>query len=44
MERGGFPEPCLADDPVQAERWRRQYFTDLIREDVVEFSRIHETR
>ena len=42
MERGGFPEPCLADDPVQADRWRRQYFTDLIREDVVEFSRIHE--
>ncbi|MBF8259598.1 MAG: hypothetical protein HW377_1972 [Actinobacteria bacterium] len=42
MERGGFPEPCLADDPVQADRWRRQYFMDLVREDVVEFSRIHE--
>jgi hypothetical protein len=42
MERGGFPEPCLAADPDDAERWRRQYFTDLIREDVVEFSRIHE--
>lgn len=42
LERGGFPEPCLADDPVVADRWRRQYFTDLIREDVVEFSRVHE--
>lgn len=42
MTRGGFPEPCLADNPDDAERWRRQYFTDLIREDVVEFSRLHE--
>jgi predicted AAA+ superfamily ATPase len=42
IERGGFPEPCLVEDPVQADRWRQQYFTDLIREDVVEFSRVHE--
>jgi hypothetical protein len=42
MTRGGFPEPCLAENPDDAERWRRQYFTDLIREDVVEFSRLHE--
>jgi predicted AAA+ superfamily ATPase len=42
MVRGGFPEPCLADDPDAADRWRRQYFTDLIREDVMEFSRLHE--
>lgn len=42
LERGGFPEPCLATDVTQAERWRAQYFTDLIREDVLEFSRLHE--
>lgn len=42
LARGGFPEPCLAADPSQADRWRAQYFNDLIREDVVEFSRIHE--
>ena len=42
MIRGGFPEPCLADNDEAANRWRRQYFTDLIREDVVEFSRLHE--
>ena len=42
--RGGFPEPCLAENPEDAERWRRQYFTDLIREDIVEFSRLHEVR
>jgi predicted AAA+ superfamily ATPase len=42
LERGGFPEPCLAADLIQADRWRAQYFTDLIREDVLEFSRLHE--
>ncbi len=42
IARGGFPEPCLATDPTHAERWRSQYFTDLIREDVLEFSRLHE--
>ena len=42
LARGGFPEPCLAVDAVQADRWRAQYFTDLIREDVLEFSRVHE--
>jgi len=42
LERGGFPEPCLAGDTVQADRWRAQYFNDLIREDVLEFSRLHE--
>lgn len=42
LERGGFPEPCMAADAIQADRWRAQYFTDLIREDVLEFSRLHE--
>lgn len=42
LERGGFPEPCLAIDNEQAERWRRQYFDGLVRNDVLEFSRIHE--
>jgi len=44
MERGGFPEPCLASHSRQADRWRAQYFTDLIREDVLEFSRLHEIK
>ncbi len=42
LVRGGFPEPCLAADPVQADRWRAQYITDLVREDVLEFSRVQE--
>lgn len=44
MTLGGFPEPFLAGAPDQAGRWRNQYFTDLIREDIMEFSRIHEVR
>jgi predicted AAA+ superfamily ATPase len=42
LQRGGFPEPCLVNDPVQADRWRAQYLTDLVREDVLEFSRVQE--
>ncbi len=46
---GGFPEPLLnsfkqnkneADE--YAARWRKQYYTDLIREDILEYSRINE--
>ena len=42
LERGGFPEPCLAPDATEAQRWRRQYFDGLVRNDVLEFSRIQE--
>ena len=44
IERGGFPEPFLAGQPAEAERWRNQYLEDLVREDILEFSRIHELR
>lgn len=44
MERGGFPEPFLAEAPADAERWRSQYLDGLIREDILEFSRVHELR
>ncbi|MDX8410219.1 MAG: ATP-binding protein [Mariprofundales bacterium] len=44
ISRGGMPEPFLVDDATRADRWRAQYFTDLVREDVMEFSRIHEIR
>jgi predicted AAA+ superfamily ATPase len=42
IRRGGFPEPALAASDDAARRWRRQYATDLIREDVLEFSRLQE--
>lgn len=40
--RGGFPEPLLADSDEDADRWRKAYFDGLVREDVLEFSRIQE--
>lgn len=42
LQRGGFPEPCLAASDEDAERWRRQYFDGLVRDDVLEFSRLQE--
>ncbi len=46
---GGFPEPLLnslnetENDAIEfAARWNKQYYTDIIREDILEFSRIHE--
>lgn len=44
LERGGFPEPCLAETKVEAQRWRRDYFDGLVRDDVLEFSRLHEVQ
>ena len=41
---GGFPEPFLSGSETEAARWRKQYYTDLIREDILEFSRIHEIK
>jgi uncharacterized protein len=40
----GFPEPLFAASDSHRARWQNQYFTDLIREDVLEYSRIHEVR
>src|SRR5579872_1109214 len=31
LERGGFPEPFLAEDRVDADRWRLQYIDSLMR-------------
>ncbi len=40
LTRGGFPEPFLAEDPVDADRWRNQYIDSLLRTDVFEFDNI----
>ena len=42
MARGGFPEPALAESDSDAQRWRNEYFKGLVREDVLEFSRLKE--
>jgi len=44
IKLGGFPEPLLSSSEEQAARWRNQYFTGIIREDIVEFGRIQELR
>ncbi|MDC7220009.1 MAG: ATP-binding protein [Spirochaetales bacterium] len=44
LELGAFPEPFLSGSKRQAGRWRNQYFTDLIREDIMDFSRLNEIR
>ncbi|MCF8419478.1 MAG: ATP-binding protein [Melioribacteraceae bacterium] len=48
---GAFPEPYLyklgndeKESKIYSARWKNQYYTDLIREDILEFSRIHEIK
>jgi len=41
---GGFPEPLLGGSEDGASRWRNQYYTDLVREDILDFSRVQEIR
>ncbi len=42
LERGGFPEPYLAESLDQANRWRLQYIDGLIRTDILDFENIHD--
>ncbi len=42
MTRGGFPEPFLAEDDRDADRWRMQYVDGLIRSDILDFEKIHD--
>lgn len=41
---GGFPEPFFSSSDEHAQRWRQQYYTDIVREDIMDFSRINEIR
>ena len=42
LQRGGFPEPCLEESFDDVLRWRLEYSKNLIREDILEFSRLQE--
>jgi predicted AAA+ superfamily ATPase len=42
LSRGGFPEPFLADNMIDANRWRMQYIDGLIRTDILDFEKIHD--
>lgn len=44
MERGGFPEPFLADDPIEADRWRLQYIEGLLRTDILDFQKYYDIK
>jgi len=44
LERGGFPEPFLAESADYAKRWRLQYIDGLIRTDILDFEKIHDFR
>jgi len=39
--RSGFPEPYLAEDLIEADRWRLQYINSLLSTDVFEVDKIH---
>lgn len=40
LKRGGFPEPYLAENDIEAERWRLQYLHGLLSTDIFEFNQI----
>lgn len=42
IERSGFPEPFLATEKVDSDRWRIQYLDGLIRTDILDFENIHD--
>jgi len=44
ITRGGFPEPFLSSDEINANRWRNQYIDGLIRDDVLDFEKIYDLK
>jgi len=44
LERGGFPEPYLAESLEDSKRWRLQYIDGLIRTDILDFEQVHDFR
>lgn len=42
LTRGGFPEPYLAETEDEANRWRMQYVDGLIRNDILDFEKVHD--
>lgn len=41
LVRGGFPEPYLAENDIEANRWRLQYVNSILSTDVFEIDKIH---
>jgi predicted AAA+ superfamily ATPase len=42
LSMGGFPEPYLAETVEEADRWRMQYVDGLIRNDILDFEKVHD--
>ncbi len=42
IERSGFPEPFLAENEIEADRWRNQYIDGLVRYDILDFENIYD--
>ncbi|MDR3490488.1 MAG: ATP-binding protein [Gammaproteobacteria bacterium] len=40
LTRGGFPEPYLAENDLEANRWRLQYSNSILATDVFEFDQV----
>jgi uncharacterized protein len=44
LAKSGFPEPYLAKDIIEANRWRMQYTTSLLTTDIFDFDNIQNIR
>jgi predicted AAA+ superfamily ATPase len=44
LERGGFPEPFLTQDLIDANRWRLQYIDSLLRDEIFDFDNIQNVK
>ena len=40
MQKGGFPEPYLAENFIEANRWRLQYSNSMLATDVFDFDKV----
>ncbi|MEI6846403.1 MAG: DUF4143 domain-containing protein [Candidatus Firestonebacteria bacterium] len=43
-ETGGFPEPFISGTAEETARWQKQYYTDVIRDEISDLWTIHEMR
>ena len=41
---GGFPEPFLTADPIEARRWRKSHLDVILREDLIDLERVRDVR
>ncbi len=42
LERGGFPEPLLASDILEVQRWRRERYLRIVREDIRDLDKVRD--